>query len=279
MGLYGKLVQLDSTNPYYYKKLGLILTKRGMNLSASDFFRRSLMYNPKDIEVLSLLAKFHLDQKAFAVADSLLAEARSFDSTNVGVIMLQVQSAYRQEEYRACLDYCQSLLSAEGDTSSFFLRYRGYASYKNREYSQAIEALRTLLEGDGEAEIPLFYLGMAYAESGEYDSSQTYLTKAIEAATSEFIGNYYLNLAFVEEQRKETEAAISAFKKAYNYTGRADMLFYLAYNYEQLYRDKSTAIQFYERYLEEAGDGELVLKQQAQERLSQLKRVMHFKAD
>jgi len=94
---------------------------------------------------------------------------------------------------------------------------------------------------------------------------------------SEALGVYELHLAFsLDDQEKYTEA-IPFYQQAYAKNPSVVILYYLARDYDEAYRDKTLAIRYYQRFLNESNNSYYEYSQYAKERISELKRIQHFR--
>ncbi len=277
-GYYQELQGLDSLNPYYLKKLGGLSLKRGSIASAFRYFEAAYQVNQQDLEVLSNLAKLYLEFKAYPQSDSLLQRGLALDRANVSLWMLDCQSAYRQKDYTRMNKALEALIDLQGDSSAFFLRNKGIASYHLGYHEASIQCLDRLVKQEGLSEIVAFYLGMAHRELGHSQESADYFNISIDEGISDQIGTYYLNLALSLEELDDLPGAIQAYQKSYRAKAQPVILYYLAVCYDAYYRDKTTAISYFEKFLEEVEPAASSYQVYARERISELKKQDHFRS-
>jgi hypothetical protein len=95
------------------------------------------------------------------------------------------------------------------------------------------------------------------------------MSRAIESGISENIEVYYSQLARTYEEAKDYKNAIHYYQAAYEKSKTKILLYDLARNYDVYFKDKSTAIAYYKRYL--ASDDTIKLaREYAKRRLDML---------
>lgn len=275
---YYRLHEMDTANPYYLKQLGALSLKRGSIALAFAYFNSAFSLSPNDLELITNLSKLYLEMKFYDQCDSLLRKGMTLDSGSASLIMLDIQSSYRQKDYARMDNALNRLLRVQKDSSGFFLRNKGIAAYHQNDYQSSIDCLELLVKQEGPSELVLFYLGLAHRDLDQLEPASQYLNQSIEESISTQIGTYYLNLALVEEERGQLGKAIAAYQEAYQAKAKPVILYYLAVAYDQYYQDKSPAISYYQRYLKDAPDSDFSYIDYAQKRISELKKRQHFQA-
>lgn len=262
---YKRLLQIDSLNAYYNKQIAELALKSGKIEDAILHFKKSNQLNPLDIETISSLCEIYQAIKFYDAADSLTNLGRMLDSTNIKLILFQAKSAYRQKKYEAVVENINALFKLKTDTSINELKLLGVSYFQIKKHNKAIALLNQALELEQDSEIIHYYLGLAYKEAGNLESSVYHFEKAIDSGVSNNIASYYTNLAIVFEEKGEYPESIKAYQSAYKSSYNKILLYHLARNYDTYYKDKNTAIDYYKDY--------------SKHRISELKKVIHFEID
>ena len=139
--------------------------------------------------------------------------------------------------------------------------------------------LSNVIEVEKDSEVLHYYLGLSYQEMGENQEAVKYLQKAIELGITENIENYYTRLAVVYEELGNFEKSIQLYKAAYAETKDKILLYHLARNYDTFYKDKNTALKYYELYLEELDSSNIEYMDYSKNRINELKVEKHFNLD
>jgi tetratricopeptide (TPR) repeat protein len=138
---------------------------------------------------------------------------------------------------------------------------------------KAIEHLRAIIEREKDSEHTHHYLGLAYLEKEELDSSALHLEKAAEMGISEKMAIYYADLAKVKQMQYQYKEAIQHYEEAYAHSDNPEHLFHLARNCDLYYKDKRIANKYYQRYLATGNDK---YHQYTLDRMKQLREIIHF---
>lgn len=96
--------------------------------------------------------------------------------------------------------------------------YAGTAYMKQGEFDKAIEHLKSFSSSDLLVQARAYALiGDAYVEKKDYDQAASYFQKAADyKPNKQFTPAYLLKLAFVEEERGNSSAAVKAYEKIIN---------------------------------------------------------------
>jgi tetratricopeptide (TPR) repeat protein len=261
-----KLIAIDSTNSFYHKQYGVLATQSGELVNATLQFKEAVRYNPRDVEAYILLGNTLLEMEFYGALDTILTEAITrLKSPQLKLLLAKTQLG--QERYREVIETTHSIM--KGDTIPAYARLLGISYFELQEYNKAIPCMDFLIRHGMRAEWVYYYMGVSLREVNQMDSSIAYLNKAVDKGISENIHNYYSQLASSYEAKKDFRSAIKYYKAAYE-TSKADILLYhLARNYDEYYKDKTQAIQYYKRYLN-SDDTIKVAKEFVRYRLDQL---------
>jgi tetratricopeptide (TPR) repeat protein len=261
-----KLIAIDSTNGFYHKQYGTLATQSGEMVNAFLQFQEAIKYNPRDVEAYILLGNTMLEMEHYGSLDSILTEATTrLKSPQLKLLLAKAQLG--QEQYRDVIETTHSIMKE--DTIPTYARLLGISYFELEEYDKAIPCMDFLIRHGMAVEWVYYYMGVSLREVNQIDSSIAYLNKAVDKGISENIHNYYSQLASTYEAKKDFKNSIKYYKAAYE-TSKADILLYhLARNYDEYYKDKAQAIQYYKRYLN-SDDTIKVAKEFVRYRLDQL---------
>lgn len=277
--LYRQLITQDTGNPYFYKQLAYLELKRQSSVGAMSAFMRVLELAPRDFESAAQLIRLYLDLKIYDRADSLLNHFLAYDQENRILNQLSLHSAFAQKQYPRMQVHGQKLVSSLKDSNFQVLKMLGIAYYHLQNYASADTFLTKALSLTEQNDKLYFYLGMTKIAREDYDAGQNYLEQAIEAGTNEALPVYRLNLALVLDDQERYKEAIGQYKRVWLETHSAVVLYYLARDYDEYYRDKSQALNYYQQFLEKAGSEYYRYQQYSRERISEIKKIEHFRAE
>lgn len=310
---YLTLCQLQPTNAYYYKKIGEALNsnafpsiRKQQLLFANDgvlpenneqeesvmkkfyalelpayaaaAYQKAIELNPQDIESKIILTERYLKMNNLGGADILNKSSLAMHPENEKLIMQAIKIAARLRDYQDVVSKCDLYTNIAGQ-NLVVQKMKGIAQFHLEEYEQCIELLKEVVEVDKNSEVLHYYIGLAYQEVGNIKEAAKYFESAIDLGITENIGNYYTRLAIVEEELGNYKKSIQLFKAAYSETNDKILLYHLARNYDTFYKDKSTALKYYNLYLEENDSSNLEYLDYSKARINELKVVKHFNLD
>ncbi|PCJ26998.1 MAG: hypothetical protein COA97_04705 [Flavobacteriales bacterium] len=276
---YQKLINIDASNSYYHKKIAEIYLKKADIENSIFHFEKAHLYNPSNIEVIVELSRIYLGLKFYVIVDSLLSKGRVLDATNVKLILYQAKSAYMQKNYPSVINNVNQILTSAKDTSAYLLKLLGISNFHVKNYQNAIVILEKITDDNKQSEIIHYYLGLAHREAGNINNSIKYFEKAINKGISNNISTYYTNLAVSLEEKGMFKESINAYQAAYKSSKDKILLYHLARNYDSYYKNKKTALKYYEMYLAKNDTGNVKFKNYSKHRISELKQIIHFDID
>lgn len=275
---YKKLISLDSTNAYYYKKLGSSYLKTTYSFLALTAFENAIQLNPRDVESKVLLVEYYLENGYINNAEQLIQSYLKEHPVNRNFMMQAIKIAYRLKDYEDVVEKCE-LFYSTGDSSLVVQKLHGIASYHLKDYETAIQFMKTVVEVDSKSEILHYYLGLCYQDANQPKVAATFLEKAIDLGISNNIDTYYTRLGTVYEDLEDYEKSIQAYKVAYSKSKDKILLYHLARNYDVYYKDKTTALKYYQLYLEENDTTNETYFDFTKNRIQELKTAKHFSLD
>jgi len=276
---YARLIRNDSLNAYYYKKYAEISLKRKDFVRAAAYYSRGLELNPDDLEIIMALLPIYMELKLFDEAGALLNNGICLDSAAARLYVFAARLDYAKKDYRGVISDIAHAFSLGADSSVSLNKMLGIALYFNREYSRSLKTFQSVIKSGNESEIAHYYLGMNYRALGELEKAAFHFNKAIERGISENISNYYTYLGITYEEQGNYLSSIKAFKAAWHVSKDKILLYHLARNYDAYYRDKKTALLYYQSYLNSNDTANLEIMDYSDKRISELKEVIHFSID
>ncbi len=215
---------------------------------ATILYTKTLKLNSKDIDSYASLGNILLEAEDYFRVDSLVARALKIDSLQSGILLLKAKSEMAQHKYKKTVATVKKIL-AWNDTQPIHLRLLGISYFQLKDYNKTVECMSYLLLAGVKSEWVFYYLGASYRELGDLPKSIDNMSRAIESGISENIEIYYSNLAKAFEDAKDYRNAIHYYQAAYEKSRTKILLYHLARNYDIYFKDKSTAIAYYKRYL------------------------------
>lgn len=270
---YQQLVALDSMNSYYHKRLAYNYSKLGDMFAGINAFLKAHQINPRDIEVVEQLSDVYLRTQNFEFAKEMLKKGLYIDPNNIKLLYIKARLHKYDSEHEGVVEAVTQAMS-QGDTSSYYQMILGVAYLYLDSLDQTIFHLQDIVKREKDTEHTHHYLGVAYHKLNDLDRSVEHFEKAIEKGISSKIDIYYADLGSIAEEQKDYKAAIAHYEKAYSYDPKQEYLFHIGHNYDLYYKDKKTALRYYEKYLE---SGDTKYKTYTADRIEKLKELIHFR--
>lgn len=275
---YDTLLAHDSTNAYFFRQRAYVAEKTEDLPQAIHFYKKAVLLNPQDTESITELAELWLRLHDYSQAAVLIQQGLVQDSSNLRLWKLQAKLAYNQKEYSGVVKAMAHILQA-GDSSLYYVQLLGISYFHLGKQQEATQWLTYLEQQGVDSEVFNYYLGLSYRNAGEKAKGIYYLEKAAQKAVSENLSHYYTQLAITYEEKGDHSSAIRAYQLALKGSGNKKLLFHLALNYDQHYKDKRVALRYYQKYLAEVDTVNEGYQEYARYRTTQLKGHIHFSTD
>ena len=180
---YERLSAIDTANSYYHKVLGSLFYKLKVIDYAMGHDQLALELNPNDVEAIAHLTKIYQSMEQYELADELIAKGLELDSSNATLYHYQLKSAYRQHNYAGVLESAQYLMQLEQDTSAYLLKMMGIAHFHTGDYALSASLLEKVVDNDKAKEQLHYYIGLAYREMGDAETSEKHFEKPLKTAS------------------------------------------------------------------------------------------------
>jgi tetratricopeptide (TPR) repeat protein len=259
----------DLTNLVYNKQLGLAAFKTGKTELSIRMFESVLKYNPNDFNAYMNLILLYLKKKDVVQIVRTSDRALYFFSENPAILLREANSLYSLKEYVEAKP-CFERYLAQSDSIFDVLENYGITLYFVQDDIKAREILEKCFTLDPTNPFVNFYLGLICKRQVDFQKSEEYLRMAIATSQPAYLTEMHHLLGQVYGLQREFEKSIEAFQEAYHCNPLStEILVEIATTYEEFGSNKKLALNYYQRYLKEAGD-EAVNSKFAQERIRQL---------
>jgi tetratricopeptide (TPR) repeat protein len=268
---YQKLIQIDTTNAYYYKKNGFTAIRIGEPFYAIAYFLKAHDLNSNDIEAIDQLSSIYLAIDQPEYAEKMIAKGLFIDPNNIKIRYAKAKLAQKQKDYPTVVQNIQRAM-VQGDTSNYYQMMLGAAYLQLDSLDEAIFHLEEIVKREKDTQYTHHYLGLAYRDKDEKEKSEQHFKKAIELGVSPKMGIFQADLAAFYAEENQYKKAFDHYQKAYEYTGQASFLFHTARNADLYYKDKNIAMRYYKKYLK---TNDKKFRQYTTDRIKQLKEIIH----
>ena len=240
---------------------------------------KSNSINSSDVETLLSLAKIYEEINLYEKAYDYMYQAEKLDSSNLRLLKQMARVSYKNKDYELVLKRVKSYLAFAKDTSYYQLKLLGIAYFQTENFTKAVETLEKVIAEGYETEVVYYYLGLSYKNLNDFERSEACFEYAIDKGVSKNISNYYTNLAILYEEQGKYQKSIANYQISYKFSNNKELLYHLARNYDAYYKDKTTSLKYFERYLSMNDSDNLGFMNYSKYRISELKKAIHFDID
>lgn len=269
---YLKLLEIDTTNSYYYKRNGYTAMRLGKTVAGIDFFLKGHQVNESDIEIIDQLCQIYLSFDELDYVEQMLHKGLSLDPNNIKLWHNKSRLHQKRKEHEGVVESIEKTMS-QGDTTNYYQMMLGVAYLQIDSIDLAILNLEAIVARDKASEYTHHYLGLAYRVKEDIPKSIEHLETAIGLGISKKMPDFHADLASVHEYENNLNRAIRHYKSAVEYGDTPEHIFHLARLSDKYYKDKSPALKHYRNYLK---TGDQKYRQYVTDRIDQLKEIIHF---
>lgn len=215
--------QLESKNIYKkasqaYFRLGYAFYSKGEHEQAIDYFISSTEYDPDLLEAHLYLVQIYYDMGEISLSLDESEEVLRIDPQNKEISWFIKKSEQSQKYGRKAYENYE----------------RGYLSYKNGNFEEAVSYFKSSILANPNFKEPHYYLALSYYEIGDLDNSISQWKEVIridpfDNSAKHFLNNYleekeygretlkHFNAGYDYYLKGEYDRAIEEFNKSLNY--------------------------------------------------------------
>ncbi len=270
---YLRLLEIDTTNSYYYKRNGYTALRLGKTMEGISFFLKGHAVNEADIEIIDQLSQLYLSFEEFGYVDEMLRKGLDLDPQNIKLLQNKSRLHQKRQEHEMVVESIEKTM-AQGDTSDYYQMMLGVAYLQIDSVDLAIKNLEHIVDRGKDSEYTHHYLGLAYMVKDSIDRCIEHFQLAIEKGISPKMSDFHADMATVLEKENKLPLALDHYRSAVEFGDNPEHLFHLARLSDKYYKDKSIALKHYRAYLR-TGDGKY--RTYVEDRIEQLKELIHFR--
>ncbi|WP_321286387.1 tetratricopeptide repeat protein [uncultured Sunxiuqinia sp.] len=273
--MFKEIQTVDSTNVMYNKYSALAAFKADSLKRAVKLYCNYLHQNPSDLSAYFNLSKAYEKLKDKDKMMMTLFRAGNQFPNNSSVHLKTANASFENKDFQMAQRLYYQYMSKYDTLIPVLLNY-GICLYHNKYTEDAIEILEKVYSVAPNDVYVNFYLGVSHKRLDHYKLAANYLDFAIYISIPEFHPEMYHHLAQVYGSQREFEKSIECYKKAYELDSRkVEVLFEIATTYEEFNFNKTLALNYYQQYLQEAGE-EAKSADYALGRLKRIKEELFF---
>jgi Flp pilus assembly protein TadD, contains TPR repeats len=243
----------DSTNVVYNKQLALTAMRLGKMNQALGLFESVLDANPNDLGLYQNLITLYAIFKDAVHVIRTSERALYFFPENSSIMLRAANALHGLKEYSESIPFYEAYLD-KNDSTFDVLKSYGLSLYFDQENVKSREILEKCFVLAQDDPILNFYLGLVCRKVSDIPKSIEYLDMAI-SVTKKGMTEMYHCLGQNFGLQREFEKSVVALKEAIACNPeKAEYLVEIGTTYEEFKSDKKFALEYYTKYLTQAGD-------------------------
>jgi len=248
-----------------------LYSRSGYTLESLRFYNQAMKLNPRDIISIASLSEMYFTLGQTELADSIIQKAVELDANNINAQLLNSKIAYKLKDYEKVTKQLD-LVKGKIDLDDYFNKIYGFSLVKLDSFERAMFALNQVKLNNPDSESVHYYLGIVHENLKDFKEAKFHYARALECGISKQTSLYHKKLAQMAEDEKDWPLAIKHFKKALDYKRDPALYFRLGLATDNYYKDKSTCVRYYSKYLN-TDHQNLEWKKYALERKKYLKEI------
>jgi len=274
--VYSDIYQKDSSNVYWNKQLAFSAYRVGQKDRARSLYEKVIAQNPRDyssyFNLMRLYDRKEDLNKILAVIDSGLV----YFPGNEEFFREKAMFYFARKDYGQAKKYYEEYFAAGGDSLYNLMLNYGVSTYFSKDEQLAISVLEKCETLNPNDPYVMFYLSLCYKKLAKLEDAEFYMQLAIELSMPGFLPEMYHHLGQILGQQRKFEESIEALKKANELAPDSyEVLFEIATTYEEFNANKTLALNYYQVYLQEAGESAKNVNY-ALERIKKIKEDLFF---
>lgn len=246
--------------------------------TATDLFLQVYSMDEGNINASYKIARNYVENRKFEAAVPFIENGLLVDQNSSRFLTLRALKEFHTQEFHNAID-TYILLISKGDSYISLHENLAVALTKTMQFEKALEQYSILLQKfDDQNQKWHHEVAFLYRAMKEYEKSKHHLNIAIGLLETP-LSNEYMELATIYQREGDYKNEMAALRKSLaNNPNNERSLYYLAVAADNYFKDKKTVLDYYENYLKQF-DKTGVMRNLVKQRVSDLKKEIHFKTD
>lgn len=276
LNIYERLISKDSLNPYLHKQIGSLKNKTQNYLGSLASYLKAYELNEADLSVI-----LHIMQKFYEMAayEQALAFANNGLNTfpnNHLILKKKAQCLIGLEWYENALNIFENLNERNKLKLSDY-KQLGICYMQTRQYNKAINWLEKYNKAVEKDPMINFYLGICYSRLHDTEKGIKFLEDALFYINPPIKASIHLYLAKAYGANREFEKSVKEYLKNIELDdSNPETLYEIASTYEEFGDNKSKALKYYSKYIQQTSDIGGERYEYAKSRILHIKEKIHF---
>ena len=253
--LYTIICKQDSTNNFYKKYYAFSAYQVDSLELAVSLYEELVVRRYPDLNVYLNLATIYAKIEEVEKAIQACVAGFYHFPEHPSLLLKHAEISFQSRDYKKAQLIYESYL-AKNKPSLMAMKNYGICLCLNGKEEKSIEVFqRCISEGLADPMV-FYYLGISYKKLKKIPESIESLNRAISFSIPSFIDDFYHHLGLAYSLNNEFGKAIECFNKALEFEPtNFELLFEIARVHDKQTTNKNQAMNFYQIYLKEAGEG------------------------
>ncbi len=246
--------------------------------TAIDLFLQVYSMDEGNINASYKIARNYVENRKFEAAVPFIENGLLVNQNSSRFLVLRALKEFYTHEFHNAID-TYKLLVSKGESYISLHENLADAYTKTMQFEKALEQYQILLQKYDDQN-PKWHHEVAflYRAMKEYEKAKQHLNIAIGLLETP-LSNEYMELATIYKREEDYKNEMAALRKSLaNNPNNERSLYYLAVAADNYFKDKNTVLDYYENYLKQFGETG-VMRNLVKQRVSDLKKEVHFKTD
>jgi len=268
--IYNILLTEDSTNSFYYVQAAKCNSSIGNIDEAIIDYQIAHKLNKFNIHTIMELSYLYYMQDKLISAIRIVNDGLAVYPASAEIWTRKGDVLLKMKKYpEAIICYGNSIKF--GDSSLTNYRNMGICYYWTDMYDSAVTKLKAAIKINDKDPSAYFYLGASYKNLNDYEKAIKNFLAAADHLKNNLLSEIYTQLGASYYSKNKCREVIKYYKEALEENPqKAEINFYLAAAYEHFYEDKSVAINYYKKFLDDSVKVDKKLVNYAEERVKAL---------
>lgn len=251
-GIYAK----DSTNVYWNKQLAYCAFRTFRREEASRLYEKVIEANPRDHgSYINLIHTYNWKKEGDKILATIRKGLGQFPE-DAELLLENAHFHYKKKQYDLAMVFYARYLKAEEQPQYEILMNYGISTYFTGFAEDALATFEKLLSMNPNDNLVMYYQSLCHKKMKNFEEAEKWMRWAIEGSTPDYVSEMYHHLGQLLGQQRKYKESVDALEKSYNLNPKkVEVLFEIATTYEEFNSNKTLALNYYQLYLKEAGEG------------------------
>ncbi len=274
--LFSDIYQQDSSNVYWNKQFAFCSFQIGRRHQAVHLYEKVLEANPRDYSTYSnLIHTYSWKNEGGKILEVISKGLQEFPH-DPDLVLERANYFFRAKMYEIAMSDFHKYFEYGGDSIYDIAMNYGISTYFANFTEDALETFNDLNRANPNDGIVMYYQSLCYKRLKNFEESERLMQWAIDSSTPDYVADMYHHLGQIFGQERKFKESIEALNKSHQMDpGNSEILFEIATTYEEFNSNKTLALNYYQIYIKEAGEGGKNINY-ALDRITKIKEDMFF---